>query len=150
MISISSTYRLKHDVELSFDLYSLVFYATFNSISVISRKQLTSLFMSFLGFTSTRLGSEVSWTLPRKSLEDTVQLEPRAPGLRVKHFISEAGRTLNYPLNSRRIKTKQQQKKGTKSVGSCQPARNVQADMNRYFLQMYAPFFYRAIPRRLT
>ena len=36
----------------------MVFYATFNSISVISRRQLT-LFMSFLGFTSTRLGSEV-------------------------------------------------------------------------------------------
>ena len=32
----------------------MVFYATFNSISVISRKQLT-LFLSFLGFTSTRL-----------------------------------------------------------------------------------------------
>ena len=34
----------------------MVFYTTFNSISVISRPQLT-LFMSFLGFTSTRLGS---------------------------------------------------------------------------------------------
>ena len=32
-----------------------VFYAAFNSIFVISRRQLT-LFMSFLGFTSTRLG----------------------------------------------------------------------------------------------
>ena len=33
----------------------MVFYAAFNSISVISQQQLT-LFMSFLGFTSTRLG----------------------------------------------------------------------------------------------
>ena len=33
----------------------IVFYTTFNSISVISWQQLT-LFMSFLGFTSTRLG----------------------------------------------------------------------------------------------
>ena len=33
----------------------MVLYAAFNSISVISRPQFT-LFMSFLGFTSTRLG----------------------------------------------------------------------------------------------
>ena len=33
----------------------MVFYAAFNSISVISRRQLT-LVMSFLGFTSNRLG----------------------------------------------------------------------------------------------
>ena len=33
----------------------MVFYATFNNISVISRQQLT-LFMSFQGYTSTRLG----------------------------------------------------------------------------------------------
>ena len=46
----------------------MVFYAVFNSISVISLRQLT-LFMSFLGFTSTRLGSEVSCqkTLLRKT-----------------------------------------------------------------------------------
>ena len=44
--------------------------------------------MSFLGFTSTRLGSEVSCprTLPRKNQEDPVRLEPRTTGLRVKHF----------------------------------------------------------------
>ena len=55
----------------------MVFYAAFNSISVISRRQLT-LFMSFLGFTSTRLGSEVSLprTVPRKNPEDLVLLEP--------------------------------------------------------------------------
>ena len=48
----------------------MVFYAAFNSISVISRRQFT-LFMSFPGFTSTRLGSEVSCpkTLPRKNAE---------------------------------------------------------------------------------
>ena len=48
-------------------LWENVFYAVFNNIPVISRRQLT-LFMSFLGFTSTRLGSEVSCsrTLPRK------------------------------------------------------------------------------------
>ena len=47
--------------------------------------------MSFLGFTSTRLGSEVSClrTLPRKNPEDPVRLEPRIPGLRVKHFTTE-------------------------------------------------------------
>ena len=33
----------------------MVFYAAFNSISVISRRQF-KLFMSYLGFTSTRLG----------------------------------------------------------------------------------------------
>ena len=68
----------------------MVFYAAFNSLSVISRRQLT-LFMYFLGFTSTRLGSEVScpWTLPRKYPEDQVRLEPRTSGLRVKHFTTE-------------------------------------------------------------
>ena len=40
----------------------MVFYAAFNSISVISRRQLT-LFISFRGFTSTRLGSEVLFIL---------------------------------------------------------------------------------------
>ena len=68
----------------------MVFYAAFNSISVISRRQIT-LFMSFLGFTSTRLGFEVSCprTLPRKNPEDPVRLEPRTPGLRVKYFTTE-------------------------------------------------------------
>ena len=65
------------------------FFAAFNSISVISRRQLT-LFVH-LGFTSTRLGSEVSCprTLPRKNPEDPVRLELRTPGLRVKHFTTE-------------------------------------------------------------
>ena len=44
--------------------------------------------MSFLGFTSTSLGSEVSCprTLAQKNPDDPVQLEPSTPGLRVKHF----------------------------------------------------------------
>ena len=73
----------------------MVFYATFNSISVILRRQFT-LFMSFLGFTSTRLGFEVSCprTLPRKNPEDPVRLEPMTPGLRVKHFTTEPHGTL--------------------------------------------------------
>ena len=73
----------------------MVFYAAFNSISVISRRQFT-LFMSVLGFTSTRLGSEVSCprTLPRKNPEDLVRLEPRTPGLRVKHLTTEQRGTL--------------------------------------------------------
>ena len=62
--------------------------ADFNSISVISR---LTLCLSFLGFTSTRLGSEVSCprTLPRKNPEDPVRLKPWTPGLRVKHFTTE-------------------------------------------------------------
>ena len=73
----------------------MVFYAAFNSISVISRRQFT-LFMSFLDFTSTRLGSEVSCprTLPRKNPEDPVRLETRTPGLQVKHSTTEPPGTL--------------------------------------------------------
>ena len=72
----------------------MVFYATFNSISVISRWQLM-LFMSFLGFTSTKLGSEVSCprTFVRKNPEDQVRLEPRTPRLQVKHFTTGPRRT---------------------------------------------------------
>ena len=73
----------------------MVFHATFNSMSVISRRQLM-LFMVFLGFTSTRLGSEVSCprTLPQKNPEDPVQFEPRTPGLQVKNFTTEPRGTL--------------------------------------------------------
>ena len=72
----------------------MVFYAPFNSISVISRQQLT-LFMSFLGFTSTRLGlwSVLPKDTPTKNSEDPVRLEPRTPGLRVKHLTTEPSRT---------------------------------------------------------
>ena len=51
---------------------------------------------AFLGFTSTRLGSEVSCprTLPGKNPEDPVRLEPRIPGLRVKQFTTEPRGTL--------------------------------------------------------
>ena len=40
-------------------------------------------------------GSEVSCpkTLPQKNPEDPVRLEPRTPGLRVKHFTTEPRRT---------------------------------------------------------
>ena len=74
----------------------IVFYATFNSISVISRRQLT-LFMAFLGFTSTRLWlwSILPKDTPTKNSEDPVQLEPRTPGLRVKLFTTEPCRTLS-------------------------------------------------------
>ena len=51
---------------------------------------------AFLGFTSTRLGSEVSRTLPRKNPEDPVRLKPRTPGLRVKHFTTEPRGTLKF------------------------------------------------------
>ena len=56
----------------------MVFYAAFNSISVISWRQF-SLFMYFLGFTSTRLGSEVSCprTLPRKAQRIRCGSNPR-------------------------------------------------------------------------
>ena len=74
----------------------MVFSATFSSISVISWRQLT-LFMSFLGFTSTKLGSEVS--CPRKNPEDPVWLEPRTPGLWVKHFTTEPCGTLFGKVN---------------------------------------------------
>ena len=51
---------------------------------------------AFLGFTSTRLGSEVSCTrtLPRKNQEDLVRLEPGTPGLRVKYITTEPRETL--------------------------------------------------------
>ena len=70
------------------------FYAVFGSISVISRRQLT-LLMSFLGFTSTRLGlwSVLPKDTPTKNPEDPVRLEPRAPWLGVKHFTTEPRRT---------------------------------------------------------
>ena len=72
----------------------MVFYTAFNSISVISRRQLT-LFMSSWVSPVLGWGSEVSCprTLPRKNPEDPVQLEPRTPGLQVKHFTTEPCRS---------------------------------------------------------
>ena len=69
-------------------------YAAINSISVISRRQFT-LFTSSWVSPIIGWGPEVScpWTLPRKIPEDPVQLEPRTPGLRVKHFNTEPRRT---------------------------------------------------------
>ena len=65
-------------------------YAAFNSISVISRRQLT-LFMSFLGVTSSRLGlsSVLPKDTPTKNPEAFVPVGPRTPWLRVKHFTTE-------------------------------------------------------------
>ena len=85
-----SYYSITCDASLTHWLIDwMVFYAGFNSISVISRRQL--IIHAFLGFTSTRLGSEMSYprTLPRKNPEDLVQLEPRTPGLRVKHLATQ-------------------------------------------------------------
>ena len=63
----------------------------FFGILVVSRRQLT-LFMSCLGFTSTRLGlwSFLPKDTPTKNHEDPVLLEPRTPELRVWHFTTEA------------------------------------------------------------
>ena len=68
----------------------MMFYAAFNSISVISLRQLT-FFQVLLGFTSSRLGlwSVLPKDTPTKNPEDPVRLEPRTPGLRVKHFTTE-------------------------------------------------------------
>ena len=73
--SIAFTYRYRYTVVrppayhtgINWLIDWMAFYATFNSILVISRRQFT-LFMFFLDITSTRLGSEVSCprTLPRK------------------------------------------------------------------------------------
>ena len=82
----------------------MVFYAAFNSISVISRRQLT-LFM--LSWVSPVLG----WALKclaqghshEQNPEDPVRLEPRTPGLRVKHFTTEPRRTLYILLKSKTV-----------------------------------------------
>ena len=82
----------------------MVFYTAFNSISVISRQQLT-LFMSFLGYTRTRLGLEVSCprTLLRENPEDPVRLEPRTPVLRVKTLYHGATQDLMHAWNLNNI-----------------------------------------------
>ena len=73
----------------------MVLYSAFNSISVISWRQLT-LFMSFLGFTITRFGlwSVLPKDNPTNNPEDPVWLEPRTPALRVKHFSTEPSRNM--------------------------------------------------------
>ena len=73
----------------------MVFYGAVNSISVISRRQLT-LFM--LSWVSPVLG----WALKclaqghshEKNPKAPVWLEPRTPALRVKHFTTEPRGTL--------------------------------------------------------
>ena len=47
-------------------------------------------------------------TFPRKNPEDPVRLEPRTPGLQVKHFITEPRRTPND--NSKKKKKKKKKK----------------------------------------
>ena len=67
---------------------------------------------AFLGFTSTRRGSEVSCprTLPQKNPEDLVRLEPRTPGLRVKHLTTEPRGNSEYVFTIQRaIHTKGRQ-----------------------------------------
>ena len=73
----------------------MVFYTAFNSISVISRRQLT-LFM--LSWVSPVLGWALKCLAQRhsheKNPEDPVRLEPRTSRLRVKHFTTEPHGTL--------------------------------------------------------
>ena len=114
----------------------MVFYAAFNNISVISRRQFT-LFMSSWVSPVLGWGSEVSYprTLPRKNPEDPVWLEPRTPGLRVKHFTTEPRRSpfweedLGYSHNEKYIYEMHAPWKGSlmhlrKSSNSVQPAIN--------------------------
>ena len=70
----------------------MVFYTAFTIISVISHQQLP-FFMSFLGFTSTRLGlwSVLPKDTPmRKTPEDLMWLKSKTPELQVKHFTTES------------------------------------------------------------
>ena len=63
---------------------------------------------AFLAFTSTRLCSVVSCprTLPRKKpSEDLVRLEPRTPGLRVKHLTIEPRGTLAISILKLQLQT---------------------------------------------
>ena len=73
----------------------MVIYAAFNSISVISRRQLTlfmfSCVLPVLGWTLKCLAQGHSH---EKNPEDPVRPEPRTPGLRVEHFTTEPRRTL--------------------------------------------------------
>ena len=74
----------------------MVFYAVFNSISVISRRQLTLFMLSWdspvLGWALECLAQGYS---QEKNPEDPVRFEPRTPGLRVKHFTTEPRGTLS-------------------------------------------------------
>ena len=65
-------------------------YTALNTVSVILLWQLT-LFMSLLSFTSSKPGLSIVLPkdTPTENQEDPVQLEPRTPGLRVKHFTTE-------------------------------------------------------------
>ena len=78
-------------IEWCFTLLSTVFQSYYSDSSNYSCLSWVS---PVLGW-----GSKVFYprTLPRKNPEDPVRLEPRTPGLRVKHFTTEPRRT---PTNS--------------------------------------------------
>ena len=94
----------------------MLFYAAFNSISVISRRQFT-LFMSFLGFSSTKLGL---WSVLPK---DTSTKQPRG---------SSAARTQNPRITSQTLyhwATQDPDKQTEK-----------QTDRAKKYMFMYIPF----------
>ena len=72
----------------------MVFYAAFNSISVISWRRLT-LFMSFLGFTSAGLGlwSVLPKDTPTKIPRGSSAAQTQDPWITSKHFTTEQRRT---------------------------------------------------------
>ena len=84
----------------------MAFNTTFNSISVISRWQLT-FFMSFLGFTSISQGlwSFLPKDTPTKYSQDPVRLELGTPGLQAKHFTNKPPRTPLWPKKPTYINT---------------------------------------------
>ena len=84
----------------------MVFYTAFNSIKVISRRQVT-LFM--LSWVSPVLGLALKCLAQghshKKKPEDLVKLDPRTPGLRVKHFTTEPRVTQQYKRLGVKVKT---------------------------------------------
>ena len=120
----------------------MVFYAAFNSISVVSRRHLT-LFMSFWGFISTRLGprSVLPKDTPAKNQEDPVLLEPRIPGKRVKHFTTESCRTTRFCLTLFQTSSFLQYRSFKNTVGKGQIARHDQfLIFPRCFLSFWITF----------
>ena len=82
----------------------MLFYAAFNSISVVSQRQLKLIMLSW--------GSPVlGWALKclaqghshKKNPKDPVWLEPMTPGLRVKHFTTEPSGTLKFDENGKKF-----------------------------------------------
>ena len=85
----------------------MVFYTGFNSISVISRRQLT-LFMSFLGFTSTTLGlwSVLPKDTPTKKPKGFSAIQTQDPWItsQMKHFTTRLWAPLFGQTNDRIMK----------------------------------------------